>query len=171
MILPGIDSHDFEITFPELINYQSKDYFYKSINEWFNQLKDLKPICELFYIISYGHSMYPRVYFLNLIQSIEGFHRRVYGDDNSEGKRYTLKERLTQLCEKRPGSLWFRYTMNGDETNLDKIIKIRNAFTHSYKKSENNVPSEKELYIINYKLKVLTRNTAIWSLVTSASGQ
>ena len=215
-VLSDIHSHDFDITFQRLVNLNSKDYFDITINEWFNQLMDLKPICELFYITSHRHLMYPRTYFLSLIQAIEAFHRRKAGDYRylskgdyrkkislpvrnelgpildriidplpkemvdlkqkddlknnilnsiNDSNRYSLKTRLKLLCEKPPGSIWFQYAMNSDETQLKKVIKIRDALTHSYQNSENDVPcDDREFYIICEKLRILLKELLLYNI-------
>jgi len=217
LVLSDISSREFEITFSELIDRRyTNDRFYESINEWFNQLRDLKPICELFYITSLQHLMYPRTYFLSLIQAIEAFHRRKVGDDRylprgeyrskislpvrnelgpildqildslpeemiglnqkddlknsildsiTYSNRYSLITRLKLLCEKPPGSIWFQYVMNSDEMQLKKIVKIRNALTHSYPDSENDVPSDEiEFYIICEKLRILLKELLLHNI-------
>ncbi len=54
-------------------------YLDKFMNNWFNYSDTLEPVYELFFGTYYAQ-LYPRFYFLSLIQAIEAFHRRIYGD-------------------------------------------------------------------------------------------
>lgn len=54
-------------------------YLDEFLNNWFNYSDMLEPINELFFGTYYAH-LYVHFYFLSLIQAIEAFHRRIYGD-------------------------------------------------------------------------------------------
>lgn len=56
-----------------------KSYMDKFLNNWFNNTDMLEPVYELFFGTYYAQ-LYIPFYFLSLIQAIEAFHRRVYGD-------------------------------------------------------------------------------------------
>jgi hypothetical protein len=54
-------------------------YLVKFMNNWFNYSDTLKPVYELFFGTYYAQ-LYSHFYFLSLMQAIEAFHRRIYGD-------------------------------------------------------------------------------------------
>ena len=54
-------------------------YLARFMNNWFNYSDTLEPIYELFFGTYYAQ-LYTHFYFLSLIQAIEAFHRRIYGD-------------------------------------------------------------------------------------------
>lgn len=54
-------------------------YLDKFLNNWFDYSDMLKPVYDLFFGTYYA-KLYPNFYFLSLIQAIEAFHRRIYGE-------------------------------------------------------------------------------------------
>lgn len=78
-----------------LFSYGDIDvYFENCLNNWFNKKEDLEPVYRLYFATMYNSSMFLQNKFLNLIQALESYHRRIY-----EGK-YCTDEKYKEIYVK-----------------------------------------------------------------------
>lgn len=108
--------------YPELIKYtKSERMIAEVINNWFEKLELLGPVYDLISIAFYDSSMYPRTYFLTLMQGIETFHRRVIGGGYLDKEDY--KPILKDLSKSIPNDL---------SAELKRSIKIRLKYAYEF---------------------------------------
>jgi len=131
---------------------------------WIDKAKKLQPVLDLFFGTLYNDNLFTNNVFLNYIQGIETYHRRIYGGTDlpevehneritfiinsikNEAQKKWLCEKLQYSNEitlrKRLKFLFEKYeTVIGDYRNLgliNKIINTRNYLTHfsNYKKED-----------------------------------
>ena len=157
-------------------------YKKRYLKNWFNKATLLKPIYDLYFGTLYQQGMYTSNEFLNLVQALESYHRRVIKNNEisrithqkrvkiviektpdrykdwlkeklSNSNELSLRKRLEGLLEKYPEAL-DQYIRNKD-TFIKKTIATRNYYTHFDKDKEQKIAKGKDLLILVVQLRIL----------------
>lgn len=115
------------------------------LKNWFSFDQTLEPLIEQL-ILSYQRENTIQIDFLNITQSLDGFHRRFYSK-----RRKDFEKRLKALvdsCSKIPNLLF-------DDSELYRISQNRHYYTHLFEEDNSVLYPLEELYQKTQKLKVL----------------
>jgi hypothetical protein len=158
------------------------DRFEICLNSWFNKLEELEPVYDLYFGTLYNPHMYLDQRFLNLIQAIESYHRRMIS--NTELSEEDHKQRIDSILDVAPTehSNWLkqilRYSneptlnkrlldvltlhnsaikkfINKKKSFARKIVSTRNYFIHYDKSLAKEAARGRDLFNLTEKLDIL----------------
>lgn len=99
------------------------DKFEYYIQNWFKRVELLEPIYSLYFGTLYNPHMYLEHQFLNIVQALESYHRRVHGGDYQERDKY-LKGLYITFVRSIPNDL-----DSGFEESLKRKLKYLNEYS------------------------------------------
>ena len=170
--------------FEMLFNYtQIKDIFPLAIKSWFERYEKLAPAFNLLFEQFYNGSKFTENTFLNLAQSAETLHSRLYNhtkvpkveynkmkenilksvseeyhnwlnDQFIFGNSLNLHTRLSELFEKYNNSM-IDEAIKDREEFIVKVKHLRNYYTHYTSDLEKKLISERDLMFLTERLKML----------------
>lgn len=156
------------------------EYFLKN---WFKKVELLGPVYDLYFGTLYNPHMYLQHRFLNLIQAIESYHRRVMKNYELPEKEHN--ERIKEILDAIPQKYkkWLSYKLGkysnepdlgrrlgeilgkcpeivnsliADKNNfVQKVVVTRNYLTHYDSSLKERAAEGEELYHVTQKLKTL----------------
>lgn len=145
------------------------DDFEEYLNNWFAKSGILSPVYDLYFGTLYKPSMYLEHMFLNMIQAIESYHRRVHdgkylSDDNYVQIYEKLIEAIPQDTDKSLRESLKQRLMYHNEFSLKKRLKevmgmcgdVTNLLIHDNKKFIEDVV-EMRNYLTHYTKDLETR--------------
>ncbi len=160
-----------------------KDKFDKFLENWFNVYNKLEPVYSLYSEILYNPYINIENRFLNIIQALETFHRRVYGGAYLSEEEYkpiydalinaipkhvdsNLRERLKAYLKygrefslrRRIKDIVKNYPFISKVINdgfINKVVNTRNYYVHYDESLKESSTDRKDLYYITQKLKML----------------
>ncbi|MBD0723696.1 hypothetical protein B6A10_00725 [Flavobacterium sp. L1I52] len=170
--------------FEMLFNYtQIKDFFPQAIKLWYQKYDNLDAAFNLLFDQFYKGSTFSENTFLNLAQSAETLHSRLYSHTKIPKEEYSkmkktilettpteyhwwikeqlnfgnnlnLHQRLSELLEKYDHSI-IRQSIKDKDKFIKQVKDLRNYYTHYSKSLEKKKITERELMILSEKLKML----------------
>jgi hypothetical protein len=75
-----------------------------SLKRWFNQAENLKPVLDIYFSLLYREQIYSEFRFLGIVQSIETYHRRIWGGKYMQDDIF-LTELYPKLVQSIPPGL------------------------------------------------------------------
>lgn len=117
------------------------DHLENCLNNWFNKKENLEPVYRLYFGTMYNSSMFLQNKFLNLIQCLESYHRRIYGG------KYCTDEEYKEIYNRMLESL--AYDIESDfREKLEGYLKYAHEFSLKKRlKSIIKILKKNEIYI------------------------
>lgn len=106
--------------------HDMESFFEEGIHQWMTASAELQDVFSLFFGVHYNRGMRPVNRFLNVVQSIEVYHRIRHGDAN-------LRNMLPKLIGNCPPSVKTVFPAPDEFTNW--AVESRNYYTHLTEKS------------------------------------
>ena len=123
MIRQFQDSNDTVAPFNVLFLFSDiKENFEEHLKIWFSKFELLKPVYDLYFGTIYNPSMYLEQKFLNFIQALESFHRRLFND------KYVIDEEFENIYEQLMNSIPSDINRDFRESLIQKL-KYLNEFS------------------------------------------
>ncbi|KQO21255.1 hypothetical protein ASF10_14140 [Flavobacterium sp. Leaf82] len=171
-------------SFEMLFNYtQIKADFPKIIKNWFEKYNKLSPAFNLLFDQFYNGAIFNENTFLNLAQSAETLHSRLYNhtkmpkndykkmkqhilevlpieyhnwmkEQLNFGNHLDLSQRLTELTEKYSNEVINKAIPDKSEF-VQQVKNLRNYYTHYSESLEKKIIPEKDLLFLSERLKML----------------
>lgn len=160
-----------------------KDMFDSFLKNWFNKVNLIEPIFNLYFSTLYNNHMYLEQRFLNLIQALESYHRRIKNNNdisiedhkkrienilNSVNEKYkgwlksklsysnepSLRKRLNDLINEDCKQL-LNLNSKSKKSLINKLCEIRNYYTHYDISLKYKVPNYNDISSLSYKMMAL----------------
>ena len=173
-----IDRSQMFFTFEDI-----KDRFDSFFNNWIEKKELLSPVYNLYFATLYNKHLYLENKFLNFVQALETYHRRVYDGKYMDNDDYEeLRKKLVSaiprdvnrnLKERLDGYLVFGNEFSlrkrlkdlfeqkpilkdliDDNNFIQEVVDARNYYVHYDKEEEYDVPSGQYLHELTRRLEI-----------------
>jgi hypothetical protein len=118
-----------------------REKFEEYANNWFNKVRIIKPVINLFFAIRNNPNLHGEIRFINMTQALEAFHDRLRGGKFIEDDEY-IQGLYKMLCNVIPSEL--------DESFKQSLINGRLKYANNYSMKKRFILLFNELYTDNY---------------------
>jgi hypothetical protein len=169
--------------FNSLFSFKDIEYkFDTCLKNWYTKYEMLEPICQLYFGSYYGRFVYVDLKFLSLVQALESYHRIISSNEElpkpehqtrinnilnavpinyRSWLKYKLKYSNEPTLQKRLQDLFNKFNCSintlvpNQEVFIRKIVDTRNYMAHRDVNLKNKTVSNKELFVITERLRIL----------------